>query len=193
MGESNTVEAHAEHSQTTIEEDSKNGVNSAVDVIGASENEIKISEEDRQMISNMFEHFDSDKTGAMSIAELGNFMRAIGMFPTDDEVDDLLSHMDEDKSGMVDREELTKHMALQIQIRKEIDPEHDFKEAFLLFDKDGNGKISHDELTNVLTAHGRMKVSLEEAAEYIAMVDTDADGMLDYSEFVTLFTQKIGL
>ena len=56
-----------------------------------------------------------------------------------------------------------------------------------------SGKISHDELTNVLTAHGRMKVSLEEAAEYIAMVDTDADGMLDYSEFVTLFTQKIGL
>ena len=39
-----------------------------------------------------------------------------GMFPTDDEVDDLLSHMDEDKSGMVDREELTKHMALQVQI-----------------------------------------------------------------------------
>ena len=78
-----------------------------------------------------------------------------GMFPTDDEVDDLLSHMDEDRSGMVDREELTKHMALQvqisgdlmlifiglstlqIQIRKEMDPEHDFKEAFLLFDKDG--------------------------------------------------------
>ena len=79
---SNTVEAHAEHSQTTNEEDSKNGVNSAVDVIGASENEIKISEEDRQMISNMFEHFDSDKTGAMSIAELGNFMRAIGEMST---------------------------------------------------------------------------------------------------------------
>ena len=38
------------------------------------------------------------------------------MFPTDDEVDDLLSHMDEDRSGMVDREELTKHMALQVQI-----------------------------------------------------------------------------
>jgi len=30
------------------------------------------------MIKNMFEHFDSDKSGKMSIAELGNFMRAIG-------------------------------------------------------------------------------------------------------------------
>ena len=61
------------------------------------------------------------------------------------------------------------------------------------FELSFSGKISRDELTNVLTAHGRMKVSLEEAAEYIAMVDTDSDGMLDYSEFVTLFTQKIGL
>ena len=56
-----------------------------------------------------------------------------------------------------------------------------------------SGKISREELTDVLTNHGRMKVSLEEAGDYIAMVDTDSDGMLDYSEFVTLFTTKIGL
>ena len=38
-----------------------------------------------------------------------------------------------------------------------------------------------------------MKVTLEEAADYIAMVDRDDDGMMDYKEFVTLFTEKIGL
>ena len=37
-----------------------------------------ISEDEKQMITNLFQHFDSDKTGAMSISELGNFMRAIG-------------------------------------------------------------------------------------------------------------------
>ena len=56
-----------------------------------------------------------------------------------------------------------------------------------------SGKISREELTEVLTQHGRMKVSLEEAGDYIAMVDTDSDGMLDYGEFVSLFTTKIGL
>ena len=40
--------------------------------------EIDISEDERAMMVNMFKHFDSDGTGAMSIAELGNFMRAIG-------------------------------------------------------------------------------------------------------------------
>ena len=36
------------------------------------------------------------------------------MFPTDDEVDDLLSHMDQDMSGMVDQEELIRQMSLQV-------------------------------------------------------------------------------
>ena len=36
-----------------------------------------------------------------------------------------------------------------------------------------------------------MKMTVEEAEEFIAMVDKDGDSMLDYSEFVTLFTEKI--
>merc|ERR1711971_522042 len=160
------------------EEDKEIGKDEATEVaeVGGSkgcEVEVDISEEDKQMIKNMFEHFDSDKSGKMSVAELGNFMRAIGMFPTDDEVGDLLEHIDDDGSGMVDYSELVKHMAAQIEIRKSSDPEHDFKEAFLIFDKDSNGRISRE--------------------EFIAMVDEDNDGMLNYKEFVTLFTEKIGL
>ena len=58
---------------------------------------------------------------------------------------------------------------------------------------DFSGKISKDELTKVLTSHGNMKLTIEEAEDYISMVDTDGDGMMNYSEFVTLFTEKIGL
>lgn len=38
------------------------------------------------------------------------------MFPTDDEVEDLLTHMDLDKSGMVDLTELIKQMASQVNL-----------------------------------------------------------------------------
>ena len=38
---------------------------------------------------------------------------------------------------------------------------------------------------------GRMRMPVEEADELIAMVDKDGDSMLDYSEFVVLFTEKI--
>ena len=46
--------------------------------------EVEISDDERAMMVNMFKHFDSDGTGAMSIAELGNFMRAIGEVTSND-------------------------------------------------------------------------------------------------------------
>ena len=52
-----------------------------------------------------------------------------------------------------------------------------------------SGKISDKELIKVLTEFGEMKLSLDEAEEMISMVDTDKDNMMDYMEFVTLFTQ----
>merc|ERR1712013_229910 len=152
-----------------------------------------ISDEDKEMVTKVFNKFDADGTGAVSTAELGNIMRSIGMFPTDDEVEDLLKYMDGDGSGVLELSELMKHMAQQIHLRRKVDPEHDFKEAFLVFDKDGNGKISKEELTRVLTECGRMQLTMEEAEEFIVMVDTDGDGMLNYEEFVNLFTNKIGL
>ena len=39
-----------------------------------------------------------------------------GMFPTDDEVEDLLTHIDDDGSRMVDYQELLRHMAAQVSI-----------------------------------------------------------------------------
>ena len=80
------------------------------------------------------------------------------MFPTDDEVYDLLQHMDTDGEGGIELDEFLAHMADQIELRKkvnmimimmrgrismilnqgiQVDPEHDFKEAFQVFDKDG--------------------------------------------------------
>ena len=43
-----------------------------------------------------------------------------GMFPTDDEVDDLLQHMDTDGEGGIELDEFLAHMADQIELRKKV-------------------------------------------------------------------------
>ena len=43
-----------------------------------------------------------------------------GMFPTDDEVYDLLQHMDTDGEGGIELDEFLAHMADQIELRKKV-------------------------------------------------------------------------
>ena len=59
------------------------------------------------------------------------------MFPTDDEVDELMKFMDGDGSGQIEQDELLKNMANQIQLRRGRDPEEEFRKAFQFFDADG--------------------------------------------------------
>jgi calmodulin len=65
----------------------------------------------------------------------------------------------------------------------------EFKEAFSLFDKDGNGFISAAELRHVMTNLGE-KLTDEEVDEMIREADIDGDGQVNYEEFVTMMTTK---
>lgn len=53
-----------------------------------------------------------------------------------------------------------------------------------VFDRDGNGYISVEELRYVVTTFGEVLTN-EEAEELIAMFDKNNDGQLEYEEFVT--------
>ena len=52
-----------------------------------------------------------------------------------------------------------------------------------VFDRDGNGYVSADELRYVMTKVGDV-LTEEEADELIDMFDTDGDNLLNYEEFV---------
>jgi len=62
-------------------------------------------------------------------------------------------------------------------------------EAFMVFDKDGNGFISAAELRHVMTNLGE-KLTDEEVDEMIREADIDGDGQVNYEEFVTMMTSK---
>ena len=62
---------------------------------------------------------------------------------------------------------------------KEGDAEEEIKEAFRLFDKDGNGFISAAELRHVMTSIGE-KLTDEEVDEMLREADMDGEGMVNY-------------
>lgn len=67
----------------------------------------------------------------------------------------------------------------------------EFKKAFLLFDKDGNGRITADELIDVMTSLGQ-KPSENEVDAMIRKADQDGDGSIDFMEFLDVMASKMG-
>ena len=66
----------------------------------------------------------------------------------------------------------------------------EFKEAFTLFDKDGNGTISTKELETVMTSLGQ-KPTLAELEMMIKEVDVDGNGEIDFGEFLAMMAKKL--
>ena len=66
----------------------------------------------------------------------------------------------------------------------------EFKEAFLLFDKDGDGKITQKELGAVMQSLGETPTAAE-LHDMINDADTDGNGTIDFSEFLTMMVRQM--
>lgn len=66
----------------------------------------------------------------------------------------------------------------------------EFKEAFSLFDKDGDGVISTRELGTVMRSLGQNPTD-SEIQDMINEIDEDGNGTIDFTEFLSLMVRKI--
>lgn len=133
-----------------------------------------------------FEMFDKDKDGTITVRELANVMRSLNQDPSEQELQDMIAEVDVDGNGRIDFEEF---VSLMNRRSKETDIEEEVINAFRVFDKDGNGLISSNELRQVMTSLGD-RLTDEEADEMIREADVDGDGYINYEEFVRMMMAK---
>lgn len=81
-------------------------------------------------------------------------------------------------NGFVDFQEFVSMMR-KFQDRA-VDPEEQYLEAFRVFDQDGNGFISAQELQTVMCSLGET-LSEEEVKDMIREADLDKDGQVNYT------------
>ena len=82
-----------------------------------------------------FSLFDKDGDGTITTKELGTVMRSLGQNPTEAELQDMINEVDQDGSGSIDFPEFLTLMSRKMH---DTDTEEEIKEAFRVFDKDGN-------------------------------------------------------
>ena len=80
---------------------------------------------------------------ALPTKKLGTVMRSLGQNPTMVELADMINEVDADGNGTIDFPEFLSLMARKI---KDTDTEEELREAFKVFDRDGNQLISAAEL-----------------------------------------------
>jgi len=142
----------------------------------------KLSELQLLEFKEAFTTFDKDGSGTISTKELLGVMRSIGQNPTEDEILNHIVEYDINGDGTIDFDEFCEMMLKQ---SKDIDQTVEIREAFKIFDRDGNGYIDAKELKDVVTRMGEC-LTAEEADEFLQEADTNNDGKLDYNEFLTM-------
>ena len=145
-----------------------------------------LSDEKISEINETFKIFDKDKDGYITTKELGDIMKGLGQNPSEAELQNLINEVDIEDNGTIDLKEFIGLMAKKM---KEPENEEEIIEAFKVFDKDGNGLISSDELLHVMTSLGD-NLTIEEVEELIKDADLDKDGYINYAEFVKLLFSK---
>lgn len=137
---------------------------------------------DEQLIEfkEAFALFDRDGSGLIPTRVLGTIMRSLGICPTETEIADIIKEADPQKTGFINFENFYKVVSIKSRNTDCVD---EIIEAFRVFDREGNGIITADELKHIMTSLGE-KMTEDEADEMVREADIYGNGEIKYEEFV---------
>ncbi|KAJ2215407.1 hypothetical protein EV179_002191 [Coemansia sp. RSA 487] len=153
--------------------------------IGTQADNGQVGEDQVSKFREAFALFDKDGDNFISAEELGYVMRSLGKNPTESELQDMIAEIDKDNNNKID---FVEFVTLMARHEKDDNKEEEIKEAFRVFDIDGNGKIDAEELRRIMTSIGE-KLTQEEVDEMIREADVDGDNCINYEEFAKMISK----
>ena len=144
----------------------------------------QMTEEQIAEYREAFSVFDKNGDGAITREELGTVMRSLGQSPTETDLQDIINEVDADRDGTINFNEFLTMMGMKMEETNRVS---ELQEAFRLFDKDGNGLISFEELRHVMKNLGE-NLTDSEIGEMMNEADSDGDRQINYDEFVKMMS-----
>jgi Ca2+-binding EF-hand superfamily protein len=127
-----------------------------------------------------FHIFDENNDGFITPTELSAVMRALGQNPTSHDIEEWMRRTESERPGLVSFDDFLTLMSRHIQ---ESNAQDEITDAFRVFDREGNGKITILEFTHILKDLGD-PLSDKAINEMIHEAQPSATGEIDYISFV---------
>jgi Ca2+-binding EF-hand superfamily protein len=144
-------------------------------------------DEKQAMLLKAFQMFDQGKTGFIESTKISTILNTIGHTFDDEELQALIDENDPEGTGRLNFDAFS---AIAGHFLEEEDAEamqEELKEAFRLYDREGNGYITTGTLREILKALDD-KLGPEDLDGIIAEIDTDGSGTVDFDEFMEMMT-----
>merc|ERR1711994_101940 len=135
------------------------------------------------VLKRCFDGF-ADEDGAIPADNGGGIRAMIGMKVKPSALREIIEDIDEDGSGLLEFGEFCQ-LAAKFLVEDEEALKKELKEAFRIYDKEGNGYISTDTLKEILKELDS-KLTDEDLDNIIEEVDEDGSGTLDFDEFMEM-------
>ena len=135
----------------------------------------------------VFDMFDKDKDGLISIKQLGDIMRILGAAPSKIELDNLIYNLESNNNNLISFDNFL--ILLKNKLENQ-DSEEDIINEFRKLDKNGNGKITESDLRNLMSKYEN-PLSNEEIEEIIKEANVDSNNEIDYINFTKILLGEI--
>ncbi|KAJ8948660.1 hypothetical protein NQ314_008372 [Rhamnusium bicolor] len=149
-----------------------------------------MSDDEQKMaiIRKAFQMFDTTKSGFIETIKIATILNTMGQLFDETELNSLITKNDPDRTGQVNFDgfcDIANHF-----LEEDPDDEstqQELKEAFRLYDREGNGYITTGTLKEILAALDD-NLSSRDLDGIIAEIDTDGSGTVDFDEFMEMMT-----
>jgi Ca2+-binding EF-hand superfamily protein len=152
-----------------------------------SKRKMVLSQEEIDGCREAFLAFDKDRSGTIDVWELRQVLEAMGQKPTEEELFQMISEVDENMSGSIDFAEFLKVIENQKERAENFDDESDMIDAFVACGglQNKSGHVKRETLVRIIKHDFGLTIDIE---ELINKIDTDGSGEIEFEEFKTLLS-----
>ncbi|CAM9262557.1 unnamed protein product [Ascophyllum nodosum] len=146
-----------------------------------------LTQEEIDGCRDAFLTFDKDRSGNIDVWELRQVLEAMGQKPTEEELFQMISEVDDNMSGSIDFPEFLKVIENQKTRSQHFDDETDMVDAFVACggNLDKTGHVKREALVKIIKHDFGLTIDID---SLIDKIDSDKSGKIEFDEFKALLS-----